>query len=155
MSDFTYKLFTPFDPLSEVQVAKIAEFVQSNLPLETIERKAVERAMQYAMNHDDYSGGFVLLMYAKGTQIASVAIVNKTGMNGYFPASILVYYAADQGLKTEGLDERMIRYVLKICEGDVLINLEGQEKFSHLYTEVGFDNRPLFLRYPRESVSYN
>ncbi len=155
MSDFTYKLFTPFDPVTKVQVAGIAEFVQSNLPLENIDRKAVEGAIRYAMSHDHYAGGFILVMYTQDSQLASVAIVNKTGMNGYFPASILVYYAADEKLKTEGLDERMIKYVLKICEGDVLINLEGQEKFSHLYTEAGFDSKPLILRYPRETVSYN
>ena len=155
MSDFTYKLFTPFDPVTEIQVAAIAAFVQSNLPLENIDVNAVKGAIRYAMSHDHYAGGSILVMYTQDAQIASVAIVNKTGMSGYFPASILVYFAADKNLKAEGLDEKMIRYVLKICEGDVLINLEGQEKFSHLYTEAGFDSRPLFLRYPRETVSYN
>ena len=155
MSDFTYKLFTPFDPVTEIQVAGIAEFVQSNLPLEKIDHGAVEGAIRYAMSHDHYAGGFILVMYTRDVQIASVAIVNKTGMNGYFPASILVYLAADTRLKAEGLDDKLIRYVLKVCEGDVLINLEGQEKFSHLYAEAGFDSKPLFLRYPRKTVSYN
>jgi ribosomal-protein-alanine N-acetyltransferase len=139
--------FTPQFPLSILQKNQIADFLMEQLGDFGDPKADVLKCMDYAMNPSG-SGGPVILAIESGELIGAL-VLNHTGMSGYIPEHILVYFAVRKDLRRRGLGKKMMRHLLANTEGSISLHVEPHNPAIKLYEELGFANKYLEMRLSR------
>lgn len=98
--------------------------------------------LDHALAHQ----GSVHAIESDGNFLA-VTVFNATGMRGYIPANILVYIAADQAHRGQGLGRALMEYALSTTEGGVALHVEPNNPARRLYERVGFTQPYLEMRW--------
>lgn len=151
MKNFKTKIYTPVDPLTTVQMDKVADFLMSHLQQYGDPKSDILKAIHYALKISDTPGGFVLVAYDNDKIVGSV-VINRTGMSGYIPENILVYIAVHNDYRGHGLGKRLMKEALKFCDGGVALHVEPDNPAKFLYEKLGFTNKYLEMRYTKENA---
>ncbi|MXV38403.1 GNAT family N-acetyltransferase [Flavobacteriaceae bacterium Ap0902] len=123
----------------------IIDFLYIHLGEYGDEKTAIQKCMNYALDENQYNGGFVMTIEEQDKILAAV-IINKTGMSDYIPENILVYIAAHGDYRGQGLGSRLIEACIERAEGDIALHVEKNNPAKGLYEKFGFTNPYLEMR---------
>jgi ribosomal protein S18 acetylase RimI-like enzyme len=146
MKDF--KVFSPQNPLSESQKEALADFLVKELGNFGDPKKDVMKCLDYAMERQKGPGGLVIVA-GDFSELDAALVINHTGMSGYIPEHILVYFAVSENLRGKGLGKRMLEFLLTKIEGGIALHVEPNNPAIHLYQKLGFSNKYLEMRLAR------
>lgn len=141
-------LLTEFDHKNlpdEFQRKQIIDFLFEHLEQYGDPKEDIEKCLNYALQISESFGGFVLLA-TDNKQPVGVVIVNKTGMDGYIPANILVYIATHRNFRGKGLGKKLMNRTLEKAEGSVKLHVEPDNPARFLYEKFGFSSKYLEMR---------
>ena len=143
-----FQTFTPHFPLSNLQKDQIADFLVAQLEEFGDPKSDVLKCLDYAMNPNG-AGGLVILTSKAGEWIG-VLVLNHTGMSGYIPEHILVYFAVKKDKRGKGIGKEMLLHLLSQTQGAIALHVEPQNPAKKLYEELGFSNKYLEMRLSRD-----
>jgi GNAT superfamily N-acetyltransferase len=146
MEKFT--IFSPESPLSEVQVDCLADFLVSGLAEYGDPKTEVIKCLNFAMEGTKGPGGLVITL-GEFSDLKAALVVNHTGMSGYIPEHILVYFVVSQTRRGKGLGQRMLEYLMTKLEGGIALHVEPGNPAIRLYEKLGFVNNYLEMRRSR------
>lgn len=147
-SEMEFQTFTPHFPLPQLQKEQIADFLVAQLGEYGDSKSDVMKCLDYAMNSKG-SGGLVILASDAGELIGGL-VLNHTGMSGYIPEHILVYFAVKKDKRGKGLGKEILLYLLSQTQGSIALHVEPQNPAKKLYEEFGFSNKYLEMRLSRD-----
>lgn len=133
----------------ELEKAAIAGFLHYHLEAFGDPQADIEKAIDYALSHNNTAGGLVLTAWNE-EQITGAAVVNKTGMKGYIPENILVYIATHKGYRGKGIGHQLMNAIIAQTEGDIALHVEADNPARNLYEKLGFTNKYLEMRLKKE-----
>ena len=142
--------FNQDNPLDSQQKLEIASFLHNQLGAYGDPQRAIEKAMDYAMGENGALGGHIFVSKS-GNQLTGAVVVNKTGMNDYIPANILVYIATRSDLRGQGIGKKLMQMAIDHVEGDIALHVEPDNPAKALYERLGFTNKYLEMRLTKES----
>jgi GNAT superfamily N-acetyltransferase len=87
--------------------------------------------------------------FEKEELIGAMAL-NHTGMSGYIPEHILVYFAIRKNRRGEGLGKMMMTQLLAQTRGSIALHVEPNNPAMRLYEEFGFTNKYMEMRLVRD-----
>jgi [ribosomal protein S18]-alanine N-acetyltransferase len=123
---------------------QIADFLSQHLDEFGDKKEYILNCLNYALNPN--RGGFILLGIDQNEIIGTV-VVNKTGMEGYIPANILVYIAVHSEHRGKGVGKQLMQEALTKTSGGVALHVEPNNPAKYLYEKLGFTNKYLEMRY--------
>ena len=109
----------------------------------------VDRALGYALVPGEGQGGYLALDHDGPTIKGCVCMLN-TGMGGYVPATILLFVSVAPSGRGRGLGEKLIRFALDHCQGDVKLHVEYDNPAKRLYERMGFQSKYAEMRLQRD-----
>jgi ribosomal-protein-alanine N-acetyltransferase len=105
----------------------------------------INKCIEYAQNPD--KGGDIFTARSNEDELLGVVVTNKTGMDGYIPANILVYIAVDGKTRGHGIGDRLIKMVKDKLTGGIALHVEPHNPAKRLYERNGFTNKYLEMRF--------
>lgn len=132
--------------LYEISIEDVTDFLYQNLDKFRDTKKAIRKALDYALSEESGKGGFILLARYEDELVGCV-VVNKTGMSEYIPENILVYAAVRSDLRGKGFGTEIIRASLNRAEGPVALHVEYDNPAKRLYERLGFTTKYAEMRY--------
>jgi [ribosomal protein S18]-alanine N-acetyltransferase len=142
------KIFDSFEKLTTKQKNETIDFLHTHLDEFRDDKASIEKAINYAIGESSVVGGFVLLGYEKNDIIGAV-VVNRTGMDGYIPANILVYIAVDSSYRGKGIGKQLMQKTIDMAKGSIKLHVEPNNPARFLYEKFGFTNKYLEYRLQR------
>lgn len=142
------KVFDSYDKLTTKQKDETIDFLHTHLDEFRDDKASIEKAINYAIGESSVVGGFVLLGYEKNDIIGAV-VVNRTGMDGYIPANILVYIAVDSSYRGKGIGKQLMQKTIDMAKGSIKLHVEHNNPARFLYEKFGFTNKYLEYRLQR------
>ena len=103
------------------------------------------KCVDYAVKDVSSFGGHILIGSVNDI-IASIVIINKTGMKGYIPENILVYIATNRDFRGQGIGKAMMEESIKLANGSIALHVEPNNPAKFLYEKLGFTNKYLEMR---------
>lgn len=134
---------------SSLEKTEISSFLYQHLEQYGDAQSAIEKAMDYAVGENGSLGGNVFVSKNNNTIIAAV-VINKTGMNDYIPANILVYIATHKDFRGKGIGKNLVKHVIENVDGDIALHVEPNNPAKKLYEKLGFTNKYLEMRLIKE-----
>lgn len=122
----------------------VIDFLFKHLDQYGDERDAISKCMDYVFER----GGFVIAKMMDD-KIVGATIINDTGMKGYIPEHILVYIAVDSDYRGNGIGKEIMNAAIEKCTGDLALHVEPDNPAVHLYKKMGFTNKYLEMRRPK------
>jgi ribosomal-protein-alanine N-acetyltransferase len=123
---------------------KIADFLYENLDQFGDKKEFILKAIDYSLNPD--KGGMVVLC-VDNEIIFGAVVINKTGMDGYIPANILVYIAIHRDHRGKGIGKKLMQEVMPKTNGGIALHVEPDNPAKYLYEKLGFTNKYIEMRY--------
>jgi [ribosomal protein S18]-alanine N-acetyltransferase len=142
------KVFDSYQPLSMMERKQTIDFLHTHLDEFTDDKESIGKAIEYALGETSVVGGFILLGYLED-DIAGAVIVNRTGMDGYIPANILVYIAVNRKYRGKGHGKTLMQKTLDLAKGSVKLHVEPNNPARFLYEKFGFTTKYLEYRLMR------
>lgn len=105
----------------------------------------IESAIDYAFSESDGRGGLLIAMTLDGA-LAGAMVIADTGMSGFIPEYILVYFAVDVSFRGQGLGSQMMSAMRQSCNGDIALHVEPDNPARHLYERHGFTSKYVEMR---------
>jgi ribosomal protein S18 acetylase RimI-like enzyme len=146
MSQINFKLFTPFDKLTTIQVDEVANFLYNHLDQYGDAKNDIKAAIAYAQKDTASPGGSILVAKEADEKIVGVVVINKTGMSGYIPENILVYIAVHGDTRGKGVGKQLMEHIIKVTDGNIALHVEPDNPAKFLYEKMGFTNKYLEMR---------
>lgn len=107
----------------------------------------IEKCIDYAFGKNNKPGGMVLsAVDSESQKIVGAVITNKTGMDGYIPANILVYIATDKNMRGKGVGKQLMQTAINLSDGDMALHCEPDNPARFLYEKLGFSSKYLEMR---------
>lgn len=125
----------------------VADFLFTHLEQYGDKKEDILKCMAYALNAQ--KGGLILLGILDDALVGAV-VINKTGMDGYIPANILVYIAVDGAVRGKGIGKQLIEKIKILTQGGIALHVEPDNPAKKLYERLGFTNKYLEMRYVHE-----
>lgn len=147
MQDF--RTFSPVDPLSETQKNQLADFLVRELGEFGDPKKDVLKCLDFAMESKTGPGGLVIVS-GEFPEPKAALVLNHTGMSGYIPEHILVYFAVSERLRGMGIGKSMLEFLLTKIDGGIALHVEPDNSARKLYENLGFTNKYLEMRLNRK-----
>ena len=145
ISMLKFKIFNSSNPITDQERSDIIDFLHTHLDQFRDTREAIGKCIAYALSESPGPGGFVLQGKLDGETVG-VVVINKTGMEGYIPESILVYIAVDQKYRGKGYGKELMNKAIELSEGDVKLHVEHDNPARFLYQKIGFTNKYMEMR---------
>lgn len=133
----------------EIGLDTVVEFLHTQLDKYGDDRVSINKAINYAFSSETGKGGF-LLIAKLGDSLAGAAVINDTGMKGYIPEHILVYIAVDKAVRGLGIGKKLLKKMMKLCNGDIALHVEVDNPARHLYKKMGFQTKYAEMRFAKE-----
>lgn len=144
----TISTLTPYTGIGLSEKKEIVDFLHEHLGEYGDERQAIVNAIEYAMKERSAFGGLVITA-REGEKIIGATVLNKTGMEKYVPEYLLVYIAAHEEHRGEGIGKRLMREAIAKCKGNLALHVEADNPAIHLYEKFGFEAKYLEMRLHR------
>jgi len=143
------KEFNKNNQLTSSEKLKISSFLYQHLEEYGDPQTAIEKAIDYALGKNGSLGGHLFVSKEK-SQITGAIVINKTGMNDYIPANILVYIATHKEFRGKGIGKELMKTAIEKVEGDIALHVEPANPAKKLYEKLGFTNKYLEMRLIKE-----
>lgn len=143
------KEFNKNNQLSTSEKQQIISFLFKGLEQYGDPESSIEKAIDYALGKNDSIGGHVLTASLENELVGAV-VINKTGMDEYIPANILVYIATEQAHRGKGIGKALMQKAIDITVGDIALHVEPENPARKLYEKLGFTNKYLEMRLVKE-----
>jgi [ribosomal protein S18]-alanine N-acetyltransferase len=140
-----FKIFNYSNSIAVNEKTKVIDFLHKHLEQFCDEKKAIGKAIDYAMSDTPGKGGFVLTGHLENEPVG-VVVMNKTGMEGYIPDNILVYIAVDRKYRGKGYGKELMLKAISLTEGSVKLHVEHDNPARFLYQKLGFTNKYMEMR---------
>jgi [ribosomal protein S18]-alanine N-acetyltransferase len=140
-----FKIYNSSNPITNDIKTEIVEFLHKHLEQFCDPKESIGKAIAYAMNEIPGPGGF-LLQGKLGEEIVGVVVMNKTGMEDYIPANILVYIAVDPKFRGKGYGKELMKKAIDTADGSVKLHVEHDNPARFLYEKLGFTNKYMEMR---------
>jgi [ribosomal protein S18]-alanine N-acetyltransferase len=140
-----FKIYNSSNPIPSENKTVIIEFLHKHLEQFCDPKESIEKAISYAMNENSGPGGFVLQGKLE-EETVGVVVMNKTGMEDYIPANILVYIAVDPKFRGKGFGKELMKKAIDNAEGSVKLHVEHDNPARFLYEKLGFTNKYMEMR---------
>lgn len=127
----------------------IADFLFEHLEAYGDKKEHILNCLDYVYRKNEGKGGFILLGFENKEELVGAVVVNESGMEGYIPENILVYIAIHKNHRGKGLGNKLMKYALTLCNGDVALHVEKNNPAKRLYERLGFSNPYLEMRYKK------
>lgn len=128
--------------------SELIDFLHEHLGRFRDTPSAIAKSIDYAYSDEPGKGGFVLLAFKDDTPVGAV-VVNRTGMDEYIPAYILVYIAVDKSYRNLGIGSDLIKKVFELCDADVALHVEYDNPAKRLYERMGFKTKYAEMRWQK------
>jgi len=138
------KEFNKTNQLTSTEKHKIASFLHEHLGQYGDPVSAIEKAIDYSLGLNSIGGN--VFVCTNNSEIIGAVVINKTGMNEYIPANILVYIAVHKDYRGKGIGKDLLKIVIESVEGDIALHVEGDNPAKKLYESLGFTNKYLEMR---------
>ncbi|MGY6561840.1 MAG: GNAT family N-acetyltransferase [Luteibaculaceae bacterium] len=135
----------PGNLLSEKLKLELTNFLFEHLEQYGDPKHQIDACLSYAM--DNTKGGDIFLATKHDNTLVGAVITNKTGMDGYIPANILVYIAVDSKERGNGVGDMLVKLTKEKCLGGIALHVEPDNPAKKLYERNGFTNKYLEMRY--------
>ena len=145
------KEFNKNNQLPTSEKLKIASFLYHHLEEYGDPQTAIEKAIDYALGKNGSLGGHVFIAEEQNELIGAV-VINKTGMNDYIPANILVYIATHKNFRGKGIGKDIMKKAIENVQGDIALHVEPNNPAKKLYERLGFTNKYLEMRLIKEVI---
>ena len=125
---------------------QLVEFLYTHLDRFRDDKSAISKAIDYAFSSEAGKGGFILLAHSEAN-ITGALVMNKTGMDEFIPAHILVYIAVDANMRGKGIGKLLIETAFDSCEGGIALHVEYDNPAKKLYERLGFRSKYAEMRW--------
>ncbi len=142
------KIFDSFQPLSTMEKKQTIDFLHTHLDEFRDDKESIRKAIDYAQGESSVVGGFILLGM-EGSEIVGAVVINRTGMDGYIPANILVYIAVNGKYRGKGYGKQLMEKTIELAKGSIKLHVEPNNPARFLYEKYGFTNKYLEYRLMR------
>lgn len=146
---FTQNLYDAFSKISPYDRHRVVKFLFDNQGDREIEKSDITSAIEYAMKDRPSFGGYVVTT-EKDNQIIAATVVNKTGMSGYGPENILVYFGTQQD-STYEMSRALLDKTIKIAKGDIAFLVTPDNPWKNIFRKLGFESKLMEMNYSRPS----
>ncbi|MFB5944344.1 GNAT family N-acetyltransferase [Albibacterium profundi] len=143
------KEFNKNNQLTASEKQQIISFLYKSLEQYGDPESSIEKAINYALGEQGSLGGHVLTANLHGN-LCGVVVINKTGMDEYIPANILVYIATDKEHRGKGIGKELMQKAIETTTGDIALHVEPDNPAKKLYERLGFTNKYLEMRLVKE-----
>lgn len=148
-SQLVFETLTPAQAIEQAQRESVINFLFEHLEQYGDAAEDIGKCLAYALQPAPHPGGVVLTASENG-QLVGAVIINRTGMDGYIPANILVYIAVHGNQRGNGLGQQLIERTFEATEGDIALHVEPDNPARRLYERLGFTNKYLEMRWQRK-----
>jgi len=139
------KVFNPATKPTSIEKDEIVQFLFDHLDEFGDDKADILKCVDYAVKDVSSFGGHILIGSINDV-IASIVIINKTGMKGYIPENILVYIATNRDFRGQGIGKAMMEESIKLANGSIALHVEPNNPAKFLYEKLGFTNKYLEMR---------
>lgn len=139
------KIFDALNKPTELEKRKMVDFLSKHLEKYGDDSDHIRRAIDYSVKENVSFGGFIIALKNE-VDYLGVAVVNRTGMEGYIPENILVYIATHKDHRGKGLGSELMKEAINFTKGDIALHVEADNPAVHLYKKFGFTNPYLEMR---------
>ncbi len=139
------KVFNPATKPTSIEKDEIVQFLFDHLDEFGDDKSDILKCVDYAVKDVSSFGGHILIGSVNDV-IASIVIINKTGMKGYIPENILVYIATNRDFRGQGIGKAMMEESIKLANGSIALHVEPNNPAKFLYEKLGFTNKYLEMR---------
>ena len=139
------KVFNPATKPTSIEKEEIVQFLFDHLDEFGDDKADILKCVDYAVKDVSSFGGHILIGSVNDV-IASIVIINKTGMKGYIPENILVYIATNRDFRGQGIGKAMMEESIKLANGSIALHVEPNNPAKFLYEKLGFTNKYLEMR---------
>ncbi|MEM6963924.1 MAG: GNAT family N-acetyltransferase [Bacteroidota bacterium] len=145
---FKQTLYDAFSKMSPYDRHRLTKFLFDNQGDCKIEKKDITSAIEYAMKDRPSFGGYVVTAEDDNDNIIAATVVNKTGMAGYGPESILVYFATQQNTDYE-VNRNLLDQTIKVAKGDIAFLVTPDNPWKAIFRKLGFESKLLEMKYSK------
>lgn len=121
-------------------------FLHKHLQEYTDDKKDIEKALDYALAEQGKPGGFILVATTKPQEIAAIAVVLNTQMQGFIPEHILVYIATNAQQRGQGVGSKLMQELIDTTQGSIALHVDPTNPAIKLYEKLGFETKYLEMR---------
>lgn len=144
-----FKIIDSMNPSGMIEKRNIALFLHEHLEEYGDSVEDITKCLDYALQETSVDGGFIVLGM-EDEEILGAVVFNRTGMDGYIPANILVYIAVHKDHRGSGIGRKLMEKSLELAKGDVKLHVEPENPARFLYEKMGFTNKYLEYRLKRD-----
>ena len=141
----TTKYYDPKKKLDAQTITATTNFLFQHLGEYGDTITAIKKAIDYSIADRPSDGGFIILAI-EDEQIVGATVINKTGMDEYIPANILVYIATHKDYRGKGIGKTLIKEAIERCKGGIALHVEPDNPAKFMYEKLGFENKYLEYR---------
>lgn len=138
--------------MSPYERHRLIKFLSSNQGDYIIEKNDITSAIEYAMKDRPSFGGYVVTT-EENNQIVGATIVNKTGMAGYGPEYILVYFATEQDSRNHEMSRKLLDKTIKLAKGDIAFLVTPDNPWKAIFRKLGFESKLMEMKYSKPKVN--
>ena len=144
---FEQHLYDAFSKISPYESHRVVKFLYDNQGDCEIEKNDIISAIEYAMKDRPSFGGYIVTV-EKDNQIVAATVVNKTGMSGYWPEYILVYFGAQQD-STYEISRKMLNKTITVAKGDIAFLVTPNNPWKIFFRKLGLESKILEMNYTK------
>jgi len=149
---FTQTLYDAFTGISPNVRHKLVKFLFNNQGERDIEKADITSSIEYAMKERPSFGGFILTA-EREEQIVAAMIINKTGMTGYGPENILVYFGADESTENhQDVSRELLQKTIKMTHEDIAFLVTPDNPWKAIFRRLGFESKLMEMKYSNPSL---
>ena len=145
---FKQALYDAFTNIGPREKHQLINFLFDNQGECTTRKSDISSAIEYAMKDRPSFGGFVITAKEEDKIVAAI-VVNKTGMAGYGPENILVYFAIDEKSMNQKVSRTLLDRTIKMTNGDIAFLVTPDNPWKAIFRKLGFESKLLEMNYPR------
>lgn len=126
--------------MSGIDMDRIVNFLYQEMKPYEDSKPAIVKSVKYAVKDRAGHGGYVFEL-RDDTALLGVCVVNRTGMEDYMPANILVYLAIQKDHWGKGHGTKLLEYALEHCQGQVMLHISRDNPAIAFFENAGFETR--------------
>ena len=117
-----------------------------------------KKAIDYTAQERTGLEGYVFTI-EKDNIIVGAVVVNKTVIDECIPGNILVYITTHKEYRGKGIGEKIMKYAIDNCKGDIALHVEKDNPAKFLYEKLGFttpyvERRKNIIKITQHSIAF-
>ena len=146
----SFSVVTLIDTPTQLEKIEIANFIHTHAEGHLDSKDNIIGCLDYALGSIRNSHGFVVVGRDSadiGDQsIVAAAVVLNTGMGGYVPENLLVYFVVKSDFVSDDIINQMMDKVGSFAKGEISIRIRHDHPYRDNFSQLGFENEYCELR---------